>query len=113
MAQDFEAGESFVVGGDEMPRRECVVGECQHIAYGGFVGRPLPPITPILVVDFVLLVGRLFARTEAGELLFFGNLQPLFHHDRAMVGELLLEVIDLGEGSFPLSRMTKSFNSFD
>ena len=111
LAQDFKSGESFVVGGNEIPGGECIVRERQHVAHGGFVGRPLSAIAPVFVVDFVMLVRRLFARAETGELFVFGNLQPVFHHNSAVIGELLFEVVDLGKGSFPLPRVTKSFNS--
>ena len=111
--KNFEAGESFVIGGDEMPRCVGAVGQREHVADGDLVGAPLSAVAPVLIVNFMAFVGGGFAMAEAAELLLGGEMEPEFEYDDAVVRQLGFEFIEFVVGAPPFRGSAETLDPLD
>jgi len=110
VAQHLDAGESLVLGGNEMPGREAGRGAVDHVAGGFGIVVPFQPVAPIVIGELELLVGNLLALLEAGKLFLPADRQPELDDDGSGIRELSLELVDFVVGARPGGLAAKALN---
>ena len=64
-----DAGEALLLGGDQVPRRQLVIGAGEHVLGGFVVEAVLLPVAPVLLGQLPALQRVRLPPIEAGELL--------------------------------------------
>ncbi len=100
-AEHLDPGIGFIVPLYQGPGGILGAGMDHHLVDRGLVLGPFLPVAPVLVRDLETLIGHLFAVFEAAQLFFLAHLEPELEQDGPALGQLRLELVDLGVGAAP------------
>ena len=95
-------GVALGVGGDHVPGSVRLVGAGEHVLDRLEVRGRLSRLRQSSSVSFQIFRGSLLAPLEAPHLLLLGDVQPELDQDHPLVGEGVLEGVDLVVGAQPL-----------
>ena len=104
---------ALVFGFDQGPGRSLGAGARQHVVRRAFVQVPLLAVAEVFLGDLVKLPRLLLAVLEAPELLLAADVQPELDEDRAVVGQLFLEIVDFLVGAHPFSLAREALDALD
>ena len=87
-------------------------GTQEHLVRGAGVLGPLITVTPVFIGDLVALPRDGLTLPEASQLFLRRDVQPEFEQYVAVVGQLMLKMIDLGIGAGPVFLGGQLFHPF-
>ena len=111
-AQSLDTRILFVIGLQNVPGGKCRVGLLEHLVGGFLVEIPLFAVAPVFVCDLPLLLRRILAVCETGELGGIVDLYPEFDDDGTPFGQFFLKFIDLVIGALPVVFGAESLETF-
>ena len=111
--EHLDSGEVLVVRFDERPRREVRARALDHLVHRARVVVPAFAVAPVLLGELPALERGPLTILEAAQLLVGRDVQPELHEHDAVIGELLLERVDLVVGALPLRWRRESLDALD
>ena len=84
-----------------------------HVGRGLHVLMPFGTVTPIVIGNFKLLIGRLFTRFKAFKFFFFTDSEPKFDHNGIALYQVVFKAIDFAISTLPVCLFCKALNTLN